>query len=203
MTIVLFYCFFLQLQKHNLNLEDFQKNLYKNNLGRPYQWLQKMIGNSAFNNTRCNDMQTQKLKDFTLECVKRIRNYFHIRYNLITQIRAFMNKNMDDYINDKSGNNMKPNCALVQWSALSWEEYENSPTALPFVSQKMVDAYCSFFRAVIVLSSAKMECLISVSNKYPLNVPLWTITVHWNGHHNALNNSSIKVCYGYIFGTYS
>uniref|UniRef100_A0A1I8Q0Y7 THO complex subunit 5 n=1 Tax=Stomoxys calcitrans TaxID=35570 RepID=A0A1I8Q0Y7_STOCA len=186
----------LNLQKHNINLEEFQKNLSKNNLGRPYQWLQKMIGNSSFNNTRCNDMQTQKLKDFTLECVKRIRNYFHIRFNLIAQIRAFMNKNIDDCINDK-GNTVKPNCTLVQWSAVSWEEYESSQTTMPFLSQKMVDSNCSFFRAVIVLSSAKMECLISISNKYPLNVPLWAITVHWNGHHNALNNSSIKIMENY------
>ncbi|XP_073813764.1 THO complex subunit 5 [Musca autumnalis] len=182
----------LNLQKHNINLEDFKQNLSKHNLGLPYQWLQKMIGNSSFNNTRCSDMQTQKLKDFTLECVKRIRNYFQIRHQLITQIRAFVNKNLDEYIGDKVGHS-KPNCSLVQWSAVSWEEYESSPTTLPFVGQKIVDEYCSFFRAVIVLGSAKMECLISLSNKYPLNIPLWSITVHWNGHHNALNNSAIKV----------
>ncbi|XP_075168035.1 THO complex subunit 5 [Haematobia irritans] len=183
----------LNLQKHNIKLEEFQKNLSNNNLGRPYQWLQKMIGNSSFKNTRCNDMQTQKLKDFTLECVKRIRSYFHIRFNLITQIRAFMNKNLDEYIND----NVRPNCTLVQWSAVSWEEYESSQTTTPFVSQRMVDVHCTFFRAVIVLSSAKMECLISISNKYPLNIPLWAITVHWNGHHTALNNSSIKIMENY------
>ncbi|XP_061390263.1 THO complex subunit 5 [Musca vetustissima] len=184
----------LNLQKHNIKLEDFKQNLCKHNLGLPYQWLQKMIGNSTFNNTKCNDMQTQKLKDYTLECVKRIRNYFQIRHQLITQIRAFMNKNIDEYIGggDKI-NQLKPNCALVQWSAVSWEEYESAPTTQPFVVQKIVDEYCGFFRAVIVLGSAKMECLISLSNKYPLNIPLWSITVHWNGHHTALNNSAIKV----------
>lgn len=125
-------------------------------------------------------MQTQKLKDFTLECVKRIRSYLQTRLTVICQIRSFMNKNIDHYIKDKANNNMKPNCTLVQWSAVSWEEYESCQTTAPFIASKLVSDSGSFFRAVIVLSSAKMECLISISNKFPMNMPLWTITVHWN-----------------------
>ena len=103
-----------------------------------------------------------------------------------------MNKNLEAYI-DKSADSTKPNCALVQWSAISWDEYEASITTIQLNNQQLVDETGSFFRAVIVLGSAKMECLIGVSNKYPLNTPLWTVTVYWNGHHNALNNASIKV----------
>lgn len=133
-----------------------------------------------------------KIKEFTTECIRKIKGYWYARTNLIAQIRSFMNKNLEEYI-DKSVESTKPNCALVQWSAISWDDYEASDTITQLINQQLVDETGSFFRAVIVLGSAKMECLISVSNKYPLNTPLWTITVYWNGHHNALNNSSIKV----------
>lgn len=153
-----------------------------------------MCGNSSFNEVKSDHLQTQKLKDFTFDCVRKIKSYWLSRLNLVSQIRTFMNKNIDDYMDNKEGAAMKPNCTLVQWSAVSWDEFEGSQTSSPLTNQQLADESCSFFRAVIVLSSAKMECLISVSNKYPINLPFWTITVHWNGHHNALNNSSIKVC---------
>ncbi|KNC32125.1 THO complex subunit 5 [Lucilia cuprina] len=182
----------LNLQNHNITLDEFYKKLAKNNLGKPYRWLQHLCGNTSFNSVKNDHNKILKLKDFTSDCVKKLKSYWNSRLILITQIRSFMNKTLDEYIDTKLGCT-KPNCALVQWSAISWEEYEGSETTLQLINQKLADETCSFFRAVIVLSSAKMECLISISNKYPLNIPLWTITVHWNGHHNALNNSSIKI----------
>lgn len=173
-------------------MDELYTELAKNNLGKPYRWLQQLCGNSSFNNVKNEHNNFLQLKDFTSECVKKIKNYWHSRLILIMQIRSFMNKSLDEYMDSKIGC-VKPNCALVQWTAISWEEYEGSETTPQLINQKLADDSCSFYRAVIVLSSAKMECLISISNKYPNNLPLWTITVHWNGHHNALNNSSIKV----------
>lgn len=128
-----------------------------------------------------------------MDCIKRVKSYWKARYNLIAQIKAFTNKNLELYMTDMPTNMAKPNCSLVQWSSVTWEEYESSATTATLIANELVDETQSFYRAVIVLSSAKMECLISISNKYPQNAPLWLITVHWNGHHNALNSSAIKV----------
>ncbi|KAM7344181.1 THO complex subunit 5 [Cochliomyia hominivorax] len=182
----------LNLQNHNISLEEFQMFTLKHNFGKPYRWLQYLCGNSSFSDAKNDHTKQLKLKEFAVNCVKKIKNYWNLRLVLITQIRSFMNKNLDEYIDNEIGCT-KPNCSLVQWSVISWEEYEGSETTAQLISQNLADFTCCFFRAVIVLGSAKMECLICVSNKYPLNVPLWTITVHWNGHHNALNNSSIKM----------
>lgn len=172
-------------------MNEFHKKLAKHNLGKPYRWTQHLCGNSSFNYVKVDHNNILQLKEFTSDVVKKIKHFWHSRLIMISQIRSFMNKNFDDYIDSKMGS--KPNCALAQWTAITWEEYESSETTRHLVNQNLADSTCNSYRAVIVLSSAKMECLISISNKYPMNAPLWTITLHWNGHHNALNNSSIKV----------
>ncbi|KAI9577764.1 THO complex subunit 5 [Glossina fuscipes] len=181
----------LKIEKQNLTTEEFYDYLGLHNFGKPYRWVQEVCGTSSLNTPKTTNSQNQKIKEFAADVVKRIKLYWNSRLCLSTQIKAFMNKNLDNYMDGKAAN-CKPNCSLVQWSALNWEEYEANTTTMRYIEEELVDASFSFYRAVVVFSSAKMECLISISNKYPHNAPLWIITVHWNGHHNALNNSSIK-----------
>ncbi|XP_033251953.1 THO complex subunit 5-like [Drosophila miranda] len=38
-----------------------------------------------------------------------------------------------------------------------------------------------------------MECFIRIPSNYPLEMPLWILSVHWNGRRTSQNNAAIKM----------
>lgn len=149
-----------------------------------------------FNNINAKNC---KIKAFSFEIIKRMKQYWHSGLYLLDQIQAFMNKkNLDAYMDDNALK-YKPKCNLVQWSSMTWEEYASNDITLRYREENLVDEDGFFYRAVLVFNSAKMDCLISVSAKYPRNAPFWIITIDWNGHRNSFNNASVKVTSLFVY----
>lgn len=87
----------------------------------------------------------------------------------------------------------RPKCSLVQWSSMTWDEFEGLPFTSLHRKQQIIDETFSFCTAILILNAQKMECYIGFSNKHPKCAPFWILNVQWNGEHNAMNNSNVKV----------
>lgn len=165
--------------------------LLKNQYGKPYCWLQSMCSIPSINNKELN--HELNLHKWTTDVLARISKRWRSWINLTQQIRGLTYKDIDLYSLKENIYPSGLSCSLVQWTAISTEEFNSQNSILlTSLSSENGLTYTSY-RAVIVRGSAKMECFIRIPSNYPLENPLWILSVHWNGRHTANNNSSIKV----------
>ncbi|XP_053961305.1 THO complex subunit 5 [Anastrepha ludens] len=185
-----------ELKHINMTAEECVDYLNCKEYGRPYRWLQVMCCIEVFNGanaiapsgevTRNEQPQLQKMIP---DLIKSIQQLWTSRLNLIKQIRALVQKQIDLYLKEECLPTTRPACSLVQWTALTYEEYLASS---PSTDSEINNGNKLFYRAVVVRGSAKMECLVSISSKFPSESPIWFICIYWNGQHNAINSAAVK-----------
>lgn len=176
-----------------ITTEGCMEYLLKNQYGKPYCWLQSMCAIPSVNNKELN--HELNLHKWTTDVLTRISKRWRSWINLTQQIRGLTNKDIDLYSLKENIYPSGLSCSLVQWTVISTEEFNmQNSNLLTNLSSENELTYTSY-RAVIVRGSAKMECFIRIPSNYPLENPLWILSVHWNGRHTAVNNSAIKVLY--------
>lgn len=180
------------MQSLNLTTEECLEYFVKNRFGKPYCWLQSMCSIATVNNKKIfkHEFNLHKLiRKVFIQILKRWRSWLR----LTQQIRGLTYKDVDM---SAAKENIYPaglTGSLVQWTAISSEEFNIQNSGLiNNLSPSNGITYTSY-RAVIVRGSAKMECFIRIPSNYPLDIPLWTLSVHWNGRHTSVNNAAIKV----------
>lgn len=58
----------------------------------------------------------------------------------------------------------------------------------------MASSHDLLYRVVISRgSSATLNCLLCISCNFPADMPLWDITLNWNGKNTAQTSSTIRV----------
>ncbi|XP_037947648.1 THO complex subunit 5-like isoform X2 [Teleopsis dalmanni] len=178
-----------KLKSFQINPTSWLQNLQKKGYGKPYKWLQKMCY------IRVNGIQNweeQKTLNVISNVINKIKKLWQCRLILFTQLKAIVNNKIFLYTENEKLPPGEPSCSLVKWTSIDQEDYYAS-----FVDKTNQDSDVkdsnSFYRALIVKGSAKMECLISLPLKFPFESPLWSINISWNGQHNATNNSAIKL----------
>ncbi|XP_014090523.2 THO complex subunit 5 [Bactrocera oleae] len=185
-----------ELKNINMTTKECLDYLKAKEYGRSYRWLQSMCCIEVFhevggdtNATNTPPTEQPKLQKLIPDLIKSIQQLWNSRLNLIKQIRALVQKHIDMYLKDERLPTTRPACSLVQWTALTYEEYVASS---PHVDKDLVNGNQLFYRAVVVRGSAKMECLVSISSKFPTESPHWFICIYWNGQHNAMNSAAVK-----------
>lgn len=206
------------MEKAEITKPEFYEFLSAYNFGRPYRWLQHLCGNRTWNDQKAYNLQDERLKEFSNDIIRRIKSYWNCRLRLLAQVRAFFNKNWECLVtkkandtainedeNDEFSVTNTPKSSLVQWTSMTWEEYEAAQFTSLHRKKQLVDETFSFCKAIVTLNAQKMECYIGFSNKHPLCAPFWTLNIHWNGQQNSMNNSNVKViiipyyiCYQFI-----
>lgn len=187
------------LQQYSLDQTSFFDKLAKQQLGRPYKWAQTLCGLEFIT---CNPTSTIVSHESTQTTVPKIihliRNRLQSRLILFKQVHALETKDIDQLDTAIDGTLLaRLSCSLVQWTAISWPEYENafgnSTITAKFIEAGVVTTHHLLYCAVIIRGSAKLQCLISVPPSFPHDVPLWAISLCWSGNHNAETNTDIRV----------
>lgn len=178
-----------QLKEFDLTEEDFLDYLKTNNFGKPFHWAQKLCGIDFISQ---NTYKEDLIEKFVPEVVKRVKNKFNARINLMKQICSLENKNIDLLTSDKNFSRVRISSSLVQWSSLPYDDFVNHPTSSKFTEMELVTSHDIFYRAVITKGSAKLECLICIPYNYPTENPIWTFCLSWNGVHTSKNNPALK-----------
>ncbi|XP_017838323.1 THO complex subunit 5 isoform X2 [Drosophila busckii] len=181
-----------ELQNFNFNEGECMKYLVNNGYGKPYCWLQGMCSVATVNEQKRYNHEL-KLHKWTRAVFDRISKRWRSWLRLTQQLRGLTYKEIDMYTLRE---NIYPDglsSSLVQWSVITTEEFniQNSDLLNNLTDDNSI-TYTSY-RAVIVRGSAKMECFIRIPSNYPLETPLWILSVHWNGQHTSMNNSAIKM----------
>ncbi|EDW61169.1 THO complex subunit 5 [Drosophila virilis] len=181
-----------ELQSLNLTTEECLEYLVQNRFGKPYCWLQSMCSIATVNNKKIfkHEFNLHKMiRKVFIQILKRWRSWLR----LTQQIRGLTYKDIDM---SAAKENIYPaglTGSLVQWTAISSEEFNIQNSGLINNLSPSNEITYTSYRAVIVRGSAKMECFIRIPSNYPLDIPLWTLSVHWNGRHTSVNNAAIKM----------
>ncbi|XP_023171829.2 THO complex subunit 5 [Drosophila hydei] len=181
-----------ELQNLNLTTEKCLEYLVENGYGKPYCWLQSMCSIATVNKKQTfkHEFNLHKwIRKVFMRILKRWQSWLR----LTQQIRGLTYKDVDLSI---SKENIYPeglSCSLVQWTAISSEEFNIQNAGLIYNLSPSNGITYTSYRAVIVRGSAKMECFIRIPSNYPLDIPLWILSVHWNGRHTSMNNAAIKM----------
>lgn len=184
------------LQEYSINSVKLMEKLTEQRLGKPYKWAQSLCGLDFVTCDESNLITSQETTQATVpQVIQKIRNRLQTRLMLFKQIFALENKNIDELIvaTDPVAT-ARVSCSLVQWTSISWNEYsERNNITAKFIDTGLVAANHLFYCAVIIRGSAKLECLISIAPNFPHDMPLWVVSLSWNGVRNAENNAHIRV----------
>uniref|UniRef100_A0A336KZH7 CSON013785 protein n=1 Tax=Culicoides sonorensis TaxID=179676 RepID=A0A336KZH7_CULSO len=178
-----------QLEELQLSPKDLITILSEKQLGLPYMWAQKSCGLDFVN---ASQSTSSNLCETTIpQIIKHIRGRLQARVKLYKQILALEANKIDNP--GKSELPVKISGHLVQWSAISFEEYQTCAAVQKFIeTSSVIESPDFYYRAIITRGSAKMECYIQVPVNYPEETPMWALTLNWNGKHDSTNDSSIK-----------
>lgn len=186
-----------QLEELQLNSVDFLSFLAQKQLGKPYIWAQKACGLDFINATQAT---STRLCETTIpQIIKNIRGRLQARVKLYKQILALESGKIDGPGKSDDKFPTKISGHLVQWSTISFEEYQMCGAASKFLDAVETESPDLHYRAIITRGSAKMECYIRVPVNYPEETPLWALSLNWNGKRDSVNNSSIKVSFFYLW----
>lgn len=183
-----------QLEELQLSPNDFLSLLSQKNLGKPYMWAQKACGLDFINASQAT---SSRLCETTIpQIIKQIRGRLQARVKLYKQILALECGKIDGP--GKSDDKLPTRISghLVQWSAISFEEYQTCGAVAKFLDNVSdTDTPDLYYRAIVTRGSAKMECYIKVPVNYPEETPLWALSLNWNGKRDSTNDSAIKVSF--------
>ncbi|XP_030374010.1 THO complex subunit 5 [Scaptodrosophila lebanonensis] len=181
-----------ELQNLNMTSEDCMDFLIKNDFGYPYCWLQSMCSIPTVNKSKLYKHELN-LHNCTREVITRIRSRWNSWLKLTQQIRGLTYKDIDLYSLKENIYPAGLACSLVQCTAITLDEFHHqNADAINYMSDTKCITY-STYRAVVVRGSAKMECFIQIPSNYPMEMPIWVLSIHWNGCHTSKNNSAIKM----------
>lgn len=178
-----------QLEKLSLDPHKILEYLQTRSLGKPYKWAQH-ICNIQFIPLNKNEINE---KNKFPNIMQKISNRFASRLKLYKQILSLENGSTEilDITNDNYAIRISNN--LLQWTSISFEDYEASNVTDKFIRDGLVNENDIFYRAIITRGSAKLECYICINCNYPNDTPVWGLLMDWNGKKNAETNSSIRV----------
>lgn len=180
-----------QLEELQLNPADFISLLAQKQLGKPYIWAQRACGLDFVN---ASQSTSSRLCETTIpQVIKQIRGRLQARVKLYKQILALESGKIDGPGKSDDKFPAKISGHLVQWSTISFEEYQMCGAVVKFLDELEIESPDLFYRAIITRGSAKMECYIRVPVNYPEETPLWALSLNWNGKRDSTNDSSIKV----------
>ncbi|XP_058120526.1 THO complex subunit 5 homolog [Anopheles ziemanni] len=177
------------------------KLLVESNLGRSFRWVQELCGlefiSSSYECRRDRYTGTKTTNangchETIPSIIRAIRNRWESRLKLYKQIHDLESKLIDTSTNDERGHSIRISSSLLQWSSISFEDYVASGVANGFVEDSVATDKDLYFRAIVIRGSAKLECYICVSCRYPEASPLWSLSLNWNGKHTAAGNSSVR-----------
>ncbi|XP_016991164.1 THO complex subunit 5 [Drosophila rhopaloa] len=181
-----------ELRNSDLTADECIRYLKAKDFGKPFCWLQSMCSIPTVNSSLLYNHELNLNKN-TREIIVRIARRWNSWLRLSQQIRGLTYKDIDLYTLKENIYPAGLSCSLVQWTAITHEEFHSQFSDVLNVSSEDKGITYNSYRAVIVRGSAKMECFIRIPSNYPLEMPLWILNVHWNGCHTSQNNSAIKM----------
>ncbi|XP_058054866.1 THO complex subunit 5 homolog [Anopheles bellator] len=193
-----------QLQNVSIDAHELVQLLKDKGLGKPFRWVQELCGLEfiypSYSGPRGHLLSgesgltgaTVGFHETIPSIIRAIRARWEARLQLYQQIYDLESKLIDTSINDEHGHPIRISSTLLQWSAITHEDYVASGTAGKFLDDAVATSSDLFFRAIVIRGSAKLECYICVPCRYPEESPLWSFSLNWNGKHTADRDSSVR-----------
>lgn len=167
-------------------------------IGRPYVWAQRMCGidfmTSELNEQSvrravepCPNLSVATVENFIMTLKKRLK----CRVKLMHELQDLESGK----ISPPKGSlppSMRLAGSLTQWQSVGWPEYSQAPSTAFLVTEGLVSANDLLYRAIITRQSAKLVALVALRSDYPKSVPIFSLTLHWNGTHHAGINDDIR-----------
>ncbi|XP_023938510.2 THO complex subunit 5 homolog [Bicyclus anynana] len=166
-------------------------------IGKPYIWAQRMCGldfmtivsgenKSNMNIQPCQSLSVTSVENFIFTLKKRLK----ARVELMKELQDLESGKI---VPSKGFScSLKLSGSLTQWQSITWHEYSQAPSTAHFISENLVTEANMLYRAIVTRQSAKLVALVAVCSDYPKKAPLFSLTMHWNGTHNALTNDDIR-----------
>lgn len=171
-------------------------NHFVSEIGRPYIWAQRLCGLDFMATVMGNEKNSRVMRPCSTLSVITVENFIlTVKKRLKSRIELM--KELQDLESGKIiptiGNlPIKLAGSLTQWQSVSWSEYCQSPSTAILVTEGLVSSHDMLYRAIITRQSAKLVALVALKSNYPKEAPLISLTLHWNGTHNAKINDDIR-----------
>ncbi|XP_069986129.1 THO complex subunit 5 homolog [Penaeus vannamei] len=78
------------------------------------------------------------------------------------------------------------------WRSVTWSEYKAAPTTQLLRESGVVTQQHLLFIAVFERKHVRLEALVAIFPDHPNTVPVFSLSVHWEGHHQAANNPQLR-----------
>lgn len=180
----------------SLDTQTFFTKLGEYQLGKPFTWAQNICGlNFIISSKSISNVSNDESTQETVPAiVDKMHGRLKARYQLYRQVLVL---EQQFYGNGSkiSGSNSTQACILAQWSPITFVEYaERAITTGRFIDENLVTPNHLLYHTVLIRGSAKMECFVSVSPNFPIECPIWAITLNLNGSRlHPSNSNDIKV----------
>ncbi|XP_072949391.1 THO complex subunit 5 homolog [Epargyreus clarus] len=163
-------------------------------IGKPYIWAQRMCGLDFMAMTVDDKKHMKYLEPCPSLSVATVENFiFTIKRRLKARVALMIE--LQDLECGKilpAKNPIRLSGSLTQWQTVSWQEYCQASSTAYLVAEGLVTADNMLYRAIITRQSAKLVAMVAVSSDYPKKAPLFSLTLHWNGTHNAATNDDLR-----------
>ncbi|KAK4314017.1 hypothetical protein Pmani_014680 [Petrolisthes manimaculis] len=81
---------------------------------------------------------------------------------------------------------------LKCWRPVSWADYEAASSTQHLRDAHVVTPQHLLFSAILDRKHVRLEAMVAVSPDYPNVVPVVSLTLHWEGQHQATNNPQLR-----------
>ncbi|XP_044759989.1 THO complex subunit 5 homolog B [Coccinella septempunctata] len=160
-------------------------------IGFAYGWAQKACG-LDFLSQQTSKEQSQKLSILNVEFVmKTLHSKLKSRYALALQLQL-LEQNQIPSIPDNLEIPKNMIASLTKWSSKSYQQFCHSPGTAALLEEEIVKPNDIFYCATITRNNASMDCLIVIKNEFPVQPPILSLTINYNGKHHAGNSDDIR-----------
>lgn len=181
------------LRAASIDQEQFTAALSEHQLGKPYIWAQNLCGLDYQPSEQAGYDQIEAVS----KIIDRMRSRLKSRYSLHRQINALKNKTYNNLLTQNSlDTKTKITCVLAQWSPVTYAEVAGRASNIQrFVDEGLITNKHLFYHAIIICDGAKMDCFINVSPDFPIECPIWSISLNLRGDLNASNSADMRVSF--------
>ncbi|KAL3272522.1 hypothetical protein HHI36_013998 [Cryptolaemus montrouzieri] len=180
-------------------------------IGFAYGWAQKACG-LDFLSQQTSKEHAQRLSQLNVEFVmKTLYRKLESRFALAQQLEL-LEKNQIPNVPESVGVPKNMVSGLTKWVSKSYQQFCRAPEVQALIEDELVKPNDIFYCATITrnngtlkklntdssvsgknIISASMECLIIIKNEFPVQPPIFILTINYNGKHHAENSDDVRV----------
>ncbi|KAJ8981899.1 hypothetical protein NQ317_007291 [Molorchus minor] len=85
-----------------------------------------------------------------------------------------------------------PVSALTKWSSITYQKFCQSLVTQPLVEEEIVSPSDLFYSCTLTRGNANLQALIAIKNNYPEALPIFSLSLDYNGVQHSTNSDEIR-----------